>query len=216
MIRQNISKNLRVFRSKLNLNQKEFAKPLGITGGYISKIEKGLSDLSESVLCLIEVNYRINRNWLRTGEGEPFVKEWLDDKLNLFGEKGGPIKEFTQNFKMELAVVQGEKAPGEETASDELYNIDTSDPSNMSAPSSSAKSPGVDPWQGHIDKTRFILESKTNYSNSLAANIDSFYDAVVTAEKLLDHENRLAQLEKLSTAGREKEEDSDAAQAVGS
>jgi transcriptional regulator with XRE-family HTH domain len=214
MIRQNISNNLRVFRSKLNLNQKQFAKPLGITGGYISKIEKGLSDLSESVLCLIEVNYRINRNWLKTGEGEPFVKEWLDDKLNLFGEKGGPIKEFTQDFKLQLEVIDAAEAARRKAAPKKLCKI--TDPSNTSTPSDSSKPPGADIWQDHLIKTRFILESKTGYANSLAANIESFYDAVVTAEKLKDHEKRLEDIEQQLSTGRGKVEDSDAAQAVGS
>lgn len=188
-----LSKNLKQLRKILKLTQDEFAEKLSITGSYISDVERGKSVISDSVLCLMEINYRINRNWLLKDEGEPFVKEWLDNKLNLFQEQGGPILD---NFKMELEVV------------------DQSNPSTSST--SSSDTPCADPWHTHITKTRFILESKTGYAKSLAANIDSFYDAVVTAEKLTDHEKRLAQLEKLSTVGREKEEDSDAALAAAS
>ncbi len=161
----------------------------------------------------MEINYRINRNWLLNDEGEPFVKEWLDNKLNLFEKNGGPIKEFTQDLKLDLAVITQEEADRrKKAAADKLYNIDTSNPSTPST--SSSDTPCADPWHTHITKTRFILDSKTGYAKSLAANIESFYDAVVTAEKLIDHENRLAQLEKLSTVGREKE-DINNAQAVG-
>lgn len=205
-----VAENLKIFRKLLGLKQKEFAIPLGITHSYISNVEREKNNLSDSILHLIKINYRLNENWLLTGEGTPFVEEWLKDKSLLFENKGGPIKEFTQNLKLDLAVITQDEADRRKKATaDKLYNIDPSNPSTPS--SSSVDAPCANPWQGHIAKTQFVLESKTGYSKSLAANIESFYDAVVTAEKLIDHENRLAQLEKLSTVGREKEEDSDAA-----
>lgn len=110
MDRQKISENLKLFRKKLGLNQRQFAESLGITGGYISAIEKGKGNLSESVLCLIEINYRLNRNWLLNGEGEPFVEEWLEDKTFLFADKGGPIKEHSQGMRMHLEAISGAQA----------------------------------------------------------------------------------------------------------
>lgn len=68
---ENIFKNnLRSFRKKLELTQNEFAKPLNIKGSSISAMERGKSNPSNAVLELIEIKYRINRNWLLTGEGE--------------------------------------------------------------------------------------------------------------------------------------------------
>lgn len=70
-----LDKNLKIFRKSLKLTQDEFAKPLGLTGSYISDVERGKSDLSEPVLILIEVIFRINRIWLKTGKGDRYLKE---------------------------------------------------------------------------------------------------------------------------------------------
>jgi len=68
------NENLKLIRKKMGLNQGDFGKPLGITGSSISSIERGLSKPSNSVLKLIEIKYQISRNWLFTGEGDPYIK----------------------------------------------------------------------------------------------------------------------------------------------
>jgi hypothetical protein len=139
----------------------------------------------------------------------PLIVNWaIHEKVDL----NWLFKEKVDNFKMDLEVVYGPNDP-RRSAGAKRYNID---PSNTSIPSESSKPPDADPWHEHLLKTRFILESKTGYANSLAANIESFYDAVVTAEKLKDHEKRLEDIEQQLSTGRGKVEDSDAAQAVGS
>jgi len=68
---ENIFKNnLRFIRKKIGLTQDEFAKPLNIKGTSISAMELGKSNPSNAVLELIEIKYRINRIWLKTGEGK--------------------------------------------------------------------------------------------------------------------------------------------------
>ena len=62
-------KNLRVMRKGLGLTQDEFAKPLGITGSFISDIERGKANPSESVTQLLEIKYRISRKLLSTSDG---------------------------------------------------------------------------------------------------------------------------------------------------
>jgi transcriptional regulator with XRE-family HTH domain len=94
MNRNLLGKNLRVFRKRLNLNQVEFAKPLGIKGSYISAIERGKSVPSESVLLHLEEKYRLNRKWLLTGEGEPYIKD-KEKPGGEGGEAGPPAKEGT-------------------------------------------------------------------------------------------------------------------------
>jgi len=125
MNRKILQNNLKVLRKQLGFNQDDFAKPLGITGSYISDIERGKSNISESILCLIEINYRVNRNWLLNNEGEPFVKEWLEDKNFLFADKGGPIKEHIQQGpRIEMATRYGENDPRNKPAAETIYNKD--------------------------------------------------------------------------------------------
>ena len=67
-----------------------------------------------------------------------------------------------------------------------------------------------DPYKDLITKTRTVLESKTGYSSSLAMNIESFHESVVTLEKVENLEKDVKELkstvDKLSANGREKEE----------
>ena len=65
-------KVLREARKALGLTQGEFAKPLSISGSYVSDIEKGKAVPSEAVIREISDYYRINRKKLETGEGEMF------------------------------------------------------------------------------------------------------------------------------------------------
>lgn len=184
-----LSKNLKHLRKLLNLTQEEFANNLSITGSYISDVERGKSVISNSILCLMEINYRINRDWLLKGEGEPFVKEWLDNKLNLFAEQGGPILD---NFKMELEVVN---------------------PSNPSAKPGFHKAPAADPWQGTIKKAREILESGLSDSKALANYIECAHSSM---QEKQDLKNTVDQIKQQLSTGREKEETSDAALAAAS
>jgi transcriptional regulator with XRE-family HTH domain len=194
-------------------DQDVFAKNIGLSISNVSNVENYKYDPSFKPLKkLIEI-YKVNPIWLLTGEGEPYKVVVLEDKRLFLKNDGSPVEEYSEDFALQLEVITREEAEKRKNAADSVaLNIDQSNPSTTSE---SSNSPGADPWQDHIIKTRFILESKTGYANSLAANIESFYDAVVTAEKLKNHEQRLERLEKLST-GREKEEISDTAQAVGS
>ncbi|NDY42894.1 helix-turn-helix transcriptional regulator [Dissulfurirhabdus thermomarina] len=63
---------LRRIRKTLGLTQRKFAEPIGISGSYISDIEKGKARPSSAVLQLLEIRYRINRGYLVSGDGPMF------------------------------------------------------------------------------------------------------------------------------------------------
>jgi len=54
-------------RKKEALTQKQFAESLGITISHASRIERGISTPSESLLRLISLSYKIPLGWLKTG-----------------------------------------------------------------------------------------------------------------------------------------------------
>jgi len=63
-------KNLRAIRIHLGLNQANFAKPLGITGGYVLEIERGnIKKPSLPVIMAMKNKYQVNTNFLETGVG---------------------------------------------------------------------------------------------------------------------------------------------------
>lgn len=81
-----------LLRKTLNLGQIKFAKELGYSYAAIQKWEKG-GTISEASLKLIERTFNVNPDWLRTGEGEMFIKkeennidyskyQWLIDTLD--------------------------------------------------------------------------------------------------------------------------------------
>lgn len=61
-------------RKKFNLTQVEFGSKIGIRGNTVTNYESGLRVPSDAVILSICREFGINEEWLRTGEGEMFVK----------------------------------------------------------------------------------------------------------------------------------------------
>jgi transcriptional regulator with XRE-family HTH domain len=69
-------KRLKKVREGLGLDQKAFGMAIGVAGrDTISRWERGLGFPSADILIFIRQNYRINIDWLISGEGEPFIGE---------------------------------------------------------------------------------------------------------------------------------------------
>lgn len=66
-------------RKHFNLTQQQFADKLGVKRGAIANYEIGRNEPVDSVLALICREFRVNGQWLRTGEGEMFTK--IDEDL---------------------------------------------------------------------------------------------------------------------------------------
>lgn len=65
--------NLCIIRKELGLTQTDFAEPLGITGAYVSDLERGLAIPSEPVMRQMESVFGISRDFLLRGEGGLFL-----------------------------------------------------------------------------------------------------------------------------------------------
>lgn len=84
----------------IGLSQKEFAKEVGVTPGYVTELLKGRSGLSQAILIKIREKYGINLDWLLMGEGLPFVETQgaisvkpLSDPLDDLGKRERKIVE---------------------------------------------------------------------------------------------------------------------------
>lgn len=68
-----IEDRILLIREKKELSQEEFGERIGVTKSTISLIERKLRNPSERVLRDICREFKVNEEWLRTGEGEMFV-----------------------------------------------------------------------------------------------------------------------------------------------
>lgn len=67
-----INENLKLLLEALNLSQRQFAQALYLDPGYLSKIIQGKMPLNSRLQLLIENTFKVNGEWLRTGQGEMF------------------------------------------------------------------------------------------------------------------------------------------------
>jgi hypothetical protein len=84
---EDICKRVKKIRQENFMTQVEFAKSLGVTNAHISKIEKGGTVPSEALIKLISKEYRLNENWLKSGEEPEFLEDLellADDKSSDF------------------------------------------------------------------------------------------------------------------------------------
>lgn len=67
-----IGKRIRTIRKKYGLSQKDFARPLVISYGHISNIEKDKDFPSKSLIKLISLEYEIEETWITNGTADSF------------------------------------------------------------------------------------------------------------------------------------------------
>lgn len=67
-----LNERLRYLLKELNITQRQFAQKINLDPGYFSKILSGKVSPPPRILLLIENVFKINPNWLHTGEGEIF------------------------------------------------------------------------------------------------------------------------------------------------
>lgn len=70
----NIGDRVKYIRKKNKLNQSQFASILGISQTHISKIESNKDIPSDKILRAISIEFSLNFDWLKSGEGEENVQ----------------------------------------------------------------------------------------------------------------------------------------------
>lgn len=68
-----VNENLKALLQALNLSQRQFAQALYLDPGYLSKIIQGKMPLNSRLQLLISNTFKVNGEWLRTGEGDMFL-----------------------------------------------------------------------------------------------------------------------------------------------
>lgn len=180
-------------------DQEVFANNIGLSISNVSNIENHKYDPSFKPLKnLIEI-YKVNPIWLLTGEGEPYKVVMLEDERLFLKNDGTPVEEYSEDFAMQLEVITREEAERrKKDATYPIYDIDQSNSSIVSTPSIPYnQQPAADPARDLLNKARLILASKSEYSSSLIAHIESSY-------KSLDLDRRTSMLENKNKTLEEK------------
>ena len=89
-------------------NRSEFARRIGLTPAYISKIDKERDRIpSERTIADICREFNVNKHWLETGEGEMFKSLEREAEIAMFfrsvGQPDGELDQFKQNLILALA-----------------------------------------------------------------------------------------------------------------
>lgn len=69
-----IDYRIKLLRKTLNLSMEKFGEKIGLTKASISKIESGITPLTEKNIKLICSIYNVGYFWLTEGTGEMFVE----------------------------------------------------------------------------------------------------------------------------------------------
>ena len=80
-----MKKRVKELRKALGLTMDKFGSQLGVGGSAISNIEagtRGLTDQMINSICKTDWNGRhVSEEWLRTGEGEMFIKMDIEEEI---------------------------------------------------------------------------------------------------------------------------------------
>jgi transcriptional regulator with XRE-family HTH domain len=112
-----VNERIRELRHTLKLSQREFAKAVYVSNGYLADIELGYNKVKERLIHLIVSAFSVNRQWLLDGEGPMFnstPEQKLDRVTSLFGELYPEFQDFVLRQIDELIELQklGRKRDG--------------------------------------------------------------------------------------------------------
>lgn len=79
-----MNERMKQLRLNLNMTQQSFADAIQLSRNYIVQIEMGLKTPGDRTIRDICRRFNVNETWLRTGEGDMFVKRSRDEEIAEF------------------------------------------------------------------------------------------------------------------------------------
>ena len=103
-----MNSRIRELRKILNLNQKDFAKKIGLKQGAISYMEKNGSTITEQNIKNICSQFNVNEKWLRTGLGDIFIEneKKYNELFNIFEELSPVLQDYLIKTAKDLLDIQ--------------------------------------------------------------------------------------------------------------
>ena len=79
-----MNERLKELRKALNMTMEAFGQRLGVTKATISMIEHGQNMLTDRNINIICKEFHVNEEWLRSGEGDMFIRLSRDEEIAAF------------------------------------------------------------------------------------------------------------------------------------
>ena len=83
----NMGERIQQIRRSLNMTQQEFGDIFGVKKSFICAVEKGDSKLSVDNLVKLLVNHNVNINYILGGQGNMFLEQKTDTKIEDLNSK---------------------------------------------------------------------------------------------------------------------------------
>lgn len=102
---------IKAVRKELALNQTDFGLRIGVKQGTVAAYENGSRIPLDSVIVSICREFGVSEHWLRTGEGEMFVRLSREEEITKFAMSivRNPDSEFQRRFVSVLAQLTPEQ-----------------------------------------------------------------------------------------------------------
>ena len=107
-----VNERIKQIRQTLHKSQREFAKAIYVSNGYLSEIETGQKEVNKRLIHLISSAFSVNKHWLLTGEGRMFnstQEEKMERMTGLFNELYPEFQDFILRQIDELIELQNIK-----------------------------------------------------------------------------------------------------------
>ena len=107
---KSINERLKAVREYLKLSQRDFSKGICIKQSSYARIEQGKTRVTERVIELSCINYKVSKSYLKDGKGKMFTGSPPDVKLEqfkqIFNELNSSFQDFLINQAKEMLKVQ--------------------------------------------------------------------------------------------------------------
>jgi len=104
-----INERIQEVRKELKMNQKEFGDRLNLKSNTISVLENGIRNVTDRVIADICTEFNVREDWLRTGQGEMFLDQDLDNFFVVLGSKVGTLDDMDKKLIVEFLKLNKEE-----------------------------------------------------------------------------------------------------------
>lgn len=95
-----IGERIKEIRVSNGLNQNDFGKRLNLSQSAVANYEKNVRTPIDAVIASICREFSVSEQWLRTGEGDAFIKKSRSQEIREYVDR---IQNVNDNFKAQFA-----------------------------------------------------------------------------------------------------------------